>query len=283
MWSSVVLEDLGASAKDDGEVGSIGSTDELEGLDSVADELDDILVGGIDGRLEIVEASLARSSACATVGVTIGVTIDTVGVAVGMSVGLGGSVRAGRGSGRTNKRGKVDVGHLLDSAGDVLEEMEDGVLGGGGDLGGKKGVVVRLSCGGRVKKHETGLAKGHEVAVLTCAGDMEDEGSLDELGKVRHEAGEGLLVCVGEDRDETVAGRLELGEDGAKLNVLVELLDLELCVELGGLVDDRRERRGASLAGRSDVDEGSGGKGRNPGDGASSRNRAHVCKEVRLS
>lgn len=134
---------------------------------------------------------------------------------------------------------------------------------------------MRLSGGGGVEEDETGLAQGHDIAVLASAGDVQYEGGVDELGEVRHETGEGLLVCVGEDRDETVASRLELGENGAKLDMLVELLDLELCVELGGLVSNRGERRGGSLAGRSDVDQGGRGERCDPGDSASSRDGAH--------
>lgn len=149
--------------------------------------------------------------------------------------------------------------------------MEDGTLGRGGDLCGKEGVIVSLCSGRGVQENEAGLSEGHDIAVLAGTSDVKDKGSVNELGKVRHETGESLLVSVREDRDETIASGFELGENRAKLEVLVELLDLELSVKLGGLVDNRGEGGGGRLAGRSDIDQGGRSERCNPGNGASSR------------
>ncbi len=125
-----------------------------------------------------------------------------------------------------------------------------------------------------MKENEAGLTKSHDIAVLTNAGNVEDEGSLDELGEVRHKAGEGLLVSV----ERTEMRPLPAGLSCARteqLDMLVELLDLELCVELVGLVNNRSEGGRSSLARRSDVDQSGRGKSRDPGNGASSRDGAH--------
>ncbi|KAI3482262.1 hypothetical protein L1887_55095 [Cichorium endivia] len=91
----VVLEYLGAGAKNDGEV---------------------------------VEAGLAGGGASVAVGAVgaVGVTVDAVGVCVAVELGRG--VGAGGSGDRADEGSEVYVGDLLDVARDVLEEVEDGAL-----------------------------------------------------------------------------------------------------------------------------------------------------------